>query len=106
MGNTERRRSPRVTAGIRLRVRWAGSEGQPVEEETQTEIVSSVGARVRLKSEVKMGQDVEVTNLENEQTAPGRLVWMGSDASEQGREVAFTFLTASPDFWGTLQYRA
>jgi hypothetical protein len=85
-------------------VNWTNSDGKLVEEQTQTEAFSNLGARIRLKSPLEVGQELTIINQQNQESMLGRLVWAGEDVNEKGRLVAFTFLTPSADFWGTVAY--
>jgi len=104
MDGKERRRSPRVKTSIPLKVSWTNAEGKLVVEQSYTEVFSSLGARVRLKEPIEVGQEMTVLNQQNQESMLGRLVWASDDSNDKGRLVAFTFLAPSADFWGTVSY--
>jgi hypothetical protein len=106
MVGEERRRTPRVSISIPLQVNWTDSEGKVVEEQTHTEAFSNLGARIRLKNPIEVGQEIRIVNQQNQESMLGRLVWVSEDLDEKGRLVAFTFLTPSPDFWNTVAHGA
>lgn len=104
MERKERRRSPRVETAIPLKVSWNNAKGKLVVEQAYTEAFSNLGARVRLKEPIEVGQEITLINQQNQESMLGRVVWASEDATDEGRLVAFTFLTPSSDFWGTVAY--
>lgn len=97
----ERRRSPRVSLSIPLQVKWTNADGQVSEEQTSTEVLNGAGARIRLRNPVHMGLEIEIVNLENQESAWARVVWAGDHSPEDGQRVGIEFLTPRAAFWGS-----
>ena len=97
----ERRRSLRDSLAIPLRVKWTNPEGETTEEQTVTEVLNGAGARVRLKGPVERGVEIEIFNLENQESALARVVWAGEHLPQDTQSVGIEFLTPRAAFWGT-----
>lgn len=101
MADADRRRSPRELVSIPLRVRWTNAKGETAEEHTHTETLSGHGARIRLKAPIRIGLEMEVVNLENQETAQACVVWASEYSTYDGQRVGIEFLTPRAAFWGT-----
>lgn len=101
MVTKERRRSTRVSLSIPLQVKWTNPEGKMREEQTLTEVLNGAGARIRLKSPVHLGLEMEIVNLDNQESALARVVWASEHSPQDGQRVGIEFLTPRAAFWGT-----
>ena len=82
-------------------MKWTNDKGQTFEERTETEVLNSKGARVRLQNAVELGSEVDVVNLENREAARARVVWAGEYFPGQGQRVGIEFTTFRSAFWGS-----
>ena len=98
---SERRIAPRIPLVVPLQVKWTNDKGQTFEERTETEVLNSKGARVRLQNAVELGSEVDVVNLENREAARARVVWAGEYFPGQGQRVGIEFTTFRSAFWGS-----
>ncbi|HXE74603.1 MAG TPA: hypothetical protein VNN18_03060 [Candidatus Xenobia bacterium] len=101
MMGSERRIAPRIPLAVPLQVKWTNDKGQTFEERTETEVLNSKGARVRLMNAVELGCEVDVVNLENREAARARVVWAGEYFPGQGQRVGIEFTTFRSAFWGS-----
>src|SRR5574341_1417299 len=97
---SERRIAPRIPLIVPLQVKWTNDKGENFEEKTETEVLTSKGARVRLQHALELGWEVDVTNLENRESARARVVWAGEYFPGQGQRVGIEFTTFRSSFWG------
>jgi hypothetical protein len=86
---------------VPLQVKWTNDKGESFEEKTETEVLNSKGARVRLQHALELGWEVDVTNLENRESARARVVWAGEYFPGQGQRVGIEFTTFRSSFWGS-----
>ncbi|MFQ5662711.1 MAG: PilZ domain-containing protein [Terriglobia bacterium] len=101
MERKDRRRSPRVSLSIPLRVKWSCAEGTIKEEQTRTEVLNGAGARIHLMIAVDRGTEMEIVNLENQESARARVVWASEHSPQEGQRVGIEFLTPRAAFWGS-----
>jgi hypothetical protein len=104
MAQEERRRSPRISTSIPIQASWTGADGKFVEEQTNTEVFSNLGARILVKNTIEVGQEIKIINQHNQESMLGRVVWVSDYSNVKGRLAAFEFLTPAADFWGTVAY--
>ncbi len=95
-----RRRSPRAALSIPLRVKWTTARGEITEEQTNTETLNGHGARIRLKTPIRIGLEMEIVNLENQESARACVVWASDHSTYDGQRVGIEFLTPRAAFWG------
>jgi hypothetical protein len=96
----ERRRGARVVMRVPVEVRGTAEDGTPIEEETHTGSVGSLGAMIRTSRLLQMGSEVVVTNGFSQQTAKFRVVWVKDRESEGLCEIGIESLKPLDDFWG------
>jgi hypothetical protein len=94
----DRRRSERVMLQIPVVVRATGSDGEKLEEETQTSVVNAHGGLIKLQMEVKTGQPMLLINSKTKMQHSCRVVRV--ETSPGGHSaVAFEFDQPAPHFW-------
>ncbi len=99
----ERRRSPRLTLEVPVRVKWHDSHGTLQEETSHTAVLNRHGALLYLSRPLPPDTMLRLTNLSNGRVAFSRVVWTGDTLSD-GRARVGIELTQSVgyEFWGTL----
>lgn len=102
----ERRRSPRLTVEIPVRVLWRDPGGASHDIRAATAIVSRHGALLYLSLPLSLGAELRLTNPINNLSATARVVWTGDTLPDGTARVGIEF--SSPvgyDFWGTMAVR-
>lgn len=98
-GGAERRRSARIELHIPIRVQGTSSNGQPVNENAEAEQVSSQGARIKAKTEFRLGTAMKVENLQTRQSAEFRVVWVV--LKDQGKwQLGLEMTKGQTPIWG------
>ena len=95
---TGTRRSSRVTLRVPLQIYEPGTDKRSLLEESYSVKVSLWGGLITLKSAIKQGQGLAVTNQATGETKEARVVYL--KGMHLGRRlVAIEFLEPSPEFW-------
>ncbi|MBI4461975.1 MAG: hypothetical protein HY653_03625 [Acidobacteria bacterium] len=95
----DRRRSPRVLLEIPVLVRWEDEKGEVFTETTTTKVVNAYGALVVLKNRVRVGMELQVTNLATRASAKAKVVCLGDLTPDRGLEVGIELESSDPEFW-------
>lgn len=90
------RRSPRIELSVAIRVEGHGPTGEWIEE-TCTRMVSRHGAALPCQSLAHVGDEVQVTRLDNKATARAKIVWRHAEEGARP-EIGIEFLD-STTFW-------
>lgn len=93
------RKGDRVPLTLLLRAQWRTSNGVPSWEETMTEVINNAGARIRLKTHVDPGQELEIDNLYNMESARAKVVWVSQQENHAGYGVGIKFLSPQATKW-------
>jgi hypothetical protein len=94
----DRRRSQRVMLSVAVRVSGTNANGVAFAEDTATVVVNADGGMVLLKSAVRIGQQLNLRNINTSEDA----LCVAIDAntgSNEAREVGMEFVAAAPRFW-------
>jgi PilZ domain-containing protein len=94
------RLSERVLLRIPIEVRGEGAKGRPFSERTFTLVINRHGAQINLKNSVQPGDQVSITNLQNNIACPFRVVAKATQALGEGPEWGVECLEPEVDFWG------
>jgi len=94
----ERRRSPRRKATIPVFVYGHTPAQQPFHEEAYAAVVSELGALLVMRSTVRPGQSLLLTNKVTQEERQCRVAYVGGH-DPQSVEVAVEFTALAPDFW-------
>ena len=96
---TGTRRSSRVTLRVPLQIYEPGTDKRSLLEESYSVKVSLWGGLITLKSAIKQGQGLVLTNQSTGETKEAHVVYL--KGMHLGRRlVAIEFLEPSPEFWG------
>lgn len=94
----DRRRSPRVTAFLPVRVWGVDAHSLPFMQLARARNVSGGGAVIQgLSRQVKPGEILEVQTDEGK--AQFRVIWVGRLGSRSQGEIGIQVLPAEPDIW-------
>ena len=100
MGEQPHRRTTRVLLKVPIKVKGAGSDGQPFEEETVTVMVDGHGAQIVLKHAPSPGNRLIITNLRSHKNCPFQVVRRVSKSLSEEAEWAVECLQPGAGFWG------
>jgi PilZ domain-containing protein len=95
----EKRRSIRLNSRVPVTIEWDGDEGQMRQETAFTRDVGAHGCLIVLPIEIHVGWEVRVTNLANQRSNKGTVVWRGSKNTD-GWELGIELMEPETDFWG------
>jgi general secretion pathway protein A len=84
---------------VQLFVYGCDPDGTPFYEEAQTIATSNRGGLISMKTPVRPGQRLLLTNKENECSQECLIEFLGARL-RRGVDVAFEFPASAPDFWG------
>lgn len=102
----ERRRSPRLTLEVPVRVVWRDPQGAGHEHNSQTAIVSRHGALIYLAQPLPLGTELRIINHANNQSTTARIVWAGDTLPDGTARVGIEFASpVSYEFWGMMAVR-
>jgi len=90
------RRSPRIEMAMAVRVAGHGPVGEWIEE-TCTRMVSRHGAALTCQSLAHVGDEIEITRMDNGVTARAKIVWRHAEEGARP-EIGVEFLD-STTFW-------
>jgi hypothetical protein len=94
----EKRRGVRLNSRVPVSVEW-DSAGELRRGEAQTRIVGPYGCLVVLKQELRVQQQIQLTNLVSQQSNPAVIVWRGNERAE-GWELGIELINPKMGFWG------
>ncbi len=95
----DRRRSPRVSTQLPVRVWGVDAHDLPFMQLARAKNISSSGAVIQgMRRRVRVGEILEV-QLDQEK-AQFRVVWTGCPGTEQAGEVGLQRLASEPCLWG------
>jgi hypothetical protein len=99
----DHRRGVRVNAFVPVALEWQAGERPGDEDrrraEARTRIVSPYGCLVVLQHELQLEQRVCLTNLANNRSNIGVIVWKGKKRAE-GQEFGVELVNPEMGFWG------
>lgn len=95
-----RRRSKRPLMRIPIEVAGKDADGAPFSESTHTLVVSRDGARIALKSSLRAGDRIIITNTEREESCPFRVVGRTEDTYSDCGDWGVECLQPNRNFWG------
>ncbi len=93
------RRTERILLRIPIAVLGKGAGGKPFREKTHTLVINRHGASILMKHELQPGDRVEITNLQNQRSAPFRVVGKVGNPLGEGPEWAVECLDPKVSFW-------
>ncbi|HTS70438.1 MAG TPA: PilZ domain-containing protein [Terriglobia bacterium] len=94
----DRRRNPRVTALLPVRVWGVDAHSQPFMQLVRVKNISHGGAVVQgMRRRVRPGEILEVQS--GAEKAQFRVVWVGSLGSRREGEIGIQSLPSEPDIW-------
>jgi hypothetical protein len=85
---------------VPVRVRWTAPNGAARDELTETQVVSSCGCLLTLKSPILDGTEIELVNVATKGTSKGRVIWCGAAEPGKGNQVGIDFDEADSEIWG------
>ncbi len=95
----DRRRSPRVTANLPVRVWGVDAHDLPFMQLASVKNLSSTGAVIHgLRRQVRAGEILEVQM--DQEKAQFRVVWTGTPGTGKAGEVGLQSLASEPCLWG------
>jgi hypothetical protein len=94
------RRSERALLKIPIQVAGKDSNGNPFTEKTFTQVINRNGARITLKSPVRPGLEVIITNLQTQRSCPFRVVSPAEEPLRAGCEWGVECQQPWLNFWG------
>ncbi|MFQ5778912.1 MAG: hypothetical protein ACE5IP_12980, partial [Terriglobia bacterium] len=102
----KKRRSPRLTLEVPVRVLWHHYKGAAHEEETQTAVVSRYGALLYLSQPLPLDTPLRIASRANNQSTDARVAWTGDTLPDGTTRVGIGFLSpVKPEFWGVMAVR-
>jgi hypothetical protein len=81
--NNARRRSQRVMLNASILVETRGADNKPISEQTRTVVVNTQGGVILLSLNVSMGQLLTLRNLQTEEEASCRVVYVSPHLLER-----------------------
>lgn len=94
----DRRRFPRVTAFLPVRVWGVDAHSLPFMQLARARNISGAGAVIQgLSRQIKAGEILEVQTDEGK--AQFRVVWVGRTGSRSAGEIGIQSLPSEPDIW-------
>jgi hypothetical protein len=93
-----RRRSQRVLMQVAVRIRATDTQGQNVEEETETLAINAHGALVLLQSRLTSGSKVLLQHKRTQEEQECSVVFLGPVRSGKA-EIGLEFSSPRPAFW-------
>jgi hypothetical protein len=93
-----RRRSQRVLMQVAVRISGQDSQGEPIEEETETLAINAHGALVLLQSRLTSGSKVLLQHKKTEEEQECHVVFLGPVRSGKA-EIGLEFSSPRPTFW-------
>jgi hypothetical protein len=94
----QRRRSQRIFLNVGVTIQGTGANGEPINEESRTLVVSAHGALLALQSPVALGQVLTVHHNKTEEELFCRVARIQQGNAEK-TEIGIEFLQPSPRFW-------
>ncbi|MBZ5662505.1 MAG: hypothetical protein LAO08_19045 [Acidobacteriia bacterium] len=94
----EKRRGVRLNSRVPVAVEWE-SAGEPHRGEAQTRVVGPYGCLVVLPQDLRVKQQIQLTNLVSQQSNPAVIVWRGNERAE-GWELGIELINPQMGFWG------
>ena len=98
-GRIEARRSARPLLKIPIQVEGKDAEGRPFSETTYTLTINKYGARITLKSPLRLRDEIRITNLKTHQTCSFRIVVRLEVSLGWGVEWGVECLEPDTNFW-------
>lgn len=95
---SEKRRGVRLNSRVPVAVEW-NAEGRVQRGEAQTRVVGPYGCLVVLQQDIKVKQQIQLTNLVSKQSNPAVIVWRGNERAE-GWELGIELINPQMGFWG------
>lgn len=96
----DRRRSQRTLLVMPLAVSWTTSTGMRVREHAETEVVSAIGALLRMKTKLPMQGRVEIKRPATNQSAQAKVVTVSNAGPDGWIRIGVEFVTSNSSFWG------
>ena len=94
------RRSERVLLRIPIEVSGVGTDRSPFQEKTHTLVINRHGARISLKSPVKKGDEITITDLKSEKSLQFRVVERAGGSLGEGPEWGVECVKPDTHLWG------
>ena len=94
------RRSQRSLLVMPLAVTWTTNTGMRVREHAETEVVSSTGGLLRMRTRLPTQGRVELKRPATNQSSPVRIVTISEPGPDGWYRIAVEFLTPVIGFWG------
>jgi hypothetical protein len=95
----EKRRGVRLNSRVPVTIEWEGTNSQSCAEKAHTRVVGPYGCLLTIPADIAVEQSVRVTNLANNVSNPGVVVWRGQKQSD-GWEIGIELIQPEMDFWG------
>ena len=104
MSEFNRRRSPRISLAIPIRVHATSGQGHALSETTRTLEINRYGARIVLKGQVTPGTILQIVNIASNSTASFRALRLEKARSDEGEgmEWAVECLDENHNIWGVV----
>ena len=96
----QRRRTERILLRIPIEARGTAADGKPFTEKTHTLAINRDGARIAAVSPLVVGAKITLTNLQNNMTAPFRVVIRIEKSLSGNPEWGVECLEPQLNFWG------
>jgi hypothetical protein len=93
-----RRRSQRVLMQVAVRIRGVNTQGNTIEEETETLAINAHGALVLLQTRFTSGTKVLLQHKRTQEEQECHVVFLGPVRSGKA-EIGLEFTSAHPTFW-------
>src|SRR5712664_1731280 len=96
----DRRRSQRTLLVMPLAISWTTSTGMRVREHAETEVVSAVGALLRMKTRIPTQGTVDLKRPATNQSAAVKVVSVSTPSPDGWIRVSVEFVSPNTSFWG------
>jgi len=95
VGSIPFRRSARIQARIPVTLSGTLADGKPFKEETYVITVSKFGGRLKTEIPLKVGAQVKLQPRNRSESAPFRVVWVGSKDTSHHGEIGVEYIKLS-----------
>lgn len=93
------RRGVRVNSRVPVAIEWNSVPGEAERDEAHTCVVNCYGCLLLTPHELSLEQRLRLTNLANQRSIGGIVVWKGRERVE-GWELGVELIKPEMDFWG------
>lgn len=93
------RRGPRMNSRVPVTIEWNGAAGPAHFEPAFTRVVNPYGCLLASPTEIRMRENLRITNLVTKQIANGLVVWKGAQRPD-GWDIGVELIAADLNFWG------